>query len=238
MRPLRRMRLAVILVATGCAGSLPKQPKPDGGAAPVALAHKTFGVPGETMEYQVDLRGLTVGRVMVAVGQPGWVGARPAIIVRSRGTSAGLLSTITDLRWELTTTLDLETGEVLHETGESWVTFNGKKDHDRFDRDGSSDLNVHAAVGVLRAWRSHVGERAKTDVTIESSTFGVEIWDESREFLGVRPAVRYHGLAHDKFAFDVWIADDASRVPLRVRTETKWGTVEIELVHYDVPDEP
>ena len=231
------MRLAVVLVATGCATALPKQPKPDAGAtAPVALAHKTFGVPGETMEYQVDLRGLTIGRVMVAVGQPGWVGARPAIIVRSRGTSAGMLSTITDLRWELTTTLDLETGEVLREIGESSVTFNGKKDNDRFERDGEGDLNVHAAVGVLRAWRSRVGEHAKTEVTIERNTFGVEIWDEAREVVGARPAVRYRGLAREKFPFNVWIADDASRVPLRVRTETKWGTVEIELVHYDVQE--
>jgi hypothetical protein len=87
---------------------------------------------------------------------------------------------------------------------------------------------------MVRAWKSHIGERAKMDVTIEHATFDVEIADEARELLGERPAVRYGGIAHDRFPFNVWVSDDASRVPLFLRTETKWGTVEIELVHYDL----
>jgi len=186
------------------------------------------------MEYQVDLRGITVGRVMVAVGQPGWIEGRHAIIVRSRGTSAGVLSAITELRWELTSTLDLDTGELIHEVGESWVKFNGKEEHDSFDREGDGELNVHAAAGALRAWRSRVGERAKADVTIEHKTFSVEVRDEARELIGARPAVRYAGIAHEKYAFTIWISDDASRVPLRLHTDSKVGAIDIELIQYDV----
>src|SRR5262245_46643186 len=108
------MRLAAAaLLLAGCAGVATKPPKPDRPAEPVNLDGRILAVAGETIEYQVELRGITVGRVQVGVGKPGWVEDRPAIIVRSRGTSAGIVALIGELRWELTTTLDLQTGSAL-----------------------------------------------------------------------------------------------------------------------------
>jgi hypothetical protein len=230
------MRIALVTVAlAGCAQGLAKSPKPD--AAPSELVAKTlFAVPGEAMEYQVALRGITIGRVQVAVGQPGWIDGTRAIIVKSRGTSAGFLSLIGDLRWELTTTLDMTTGLPMRELEETWVDIEGKAKHRRRDRAGSGGYNMHAAAGALRGWRSQQGQRAELDVTIEQWQIGVEVWDAAREVLpGPRPAVRYEGNAHQKYDFAVWISDDEARVPLRLRTETRWGAVTVELVDYEAP---
>jgi hypothetical protein len=190
------------------------------------------------MEYQVALRGVTVGRVQVAVGQPGWVTGHRAIIVRSRGTSAGFLSLVSNLRWELTTTLDLATGMPLHEIEESWLQAAGEPEHDRTDHDwDDARYNLHAAAGALRAWHSQLGARTAFEVQIDQADIDVEMWDAAREYVpsAHQPAVRYDGIAREKYHFSVWISDDAARVPLLLRTDTKWGAVAVELVDYDPP---
>jgi hypothetical protein len=50
--------------------------------------------------------------------------------------------------------------------------------------------------------------------------------------------VRYDGIAMDKYNFSVWISDDEARVPLLMRTETKIGSVAVEMVRYDPPANP
>jgi hypothetical protein len=230
------MRTALVIATlAGCAQGLATSPKPDATAS--ELAGQTFGVAGETIEYQVQLRGVIVGRVQVAVGQPGWVDGTRAIIVRSRGTSAGFLSLIRDLRWELTTTLDMTTGLPLREIEESWLEVDGTPEHDRSEREWHGQgYNLHAAAGALRGWRSRAGQRASLDVTIDHFAIDVELWDAAREVLpGPRPAVRYDGIARDKYNFSVWISDDEARVPLLLRTATTWGDVTVELVSYDPP---
>jgi hypothetical protein len=235
---MRSAAVAVIAVGlAGCAQGLTKSPKPDG--PPTSeLAGQTFGVPGEAMEFQVALRGVTVGRVVVSVGKPGFVDGRRAIIVRSRGTSAGFLSLISDLRWELTTTLDLDTGLPIHEIEESWLQIKGEPEHHRDERTwGERGYNLHAAAGALRGWQSRAGQRATFDVTIDHNQLDVELWESARELLASaqEPAVRYDGIVRGKYHFAVWISDDEARVPLLLRTDTKWGAVAVELVRYDPP---
>ena len=233
------MRSAAVLIAlAGCAQGFATAPKPD--AAPSELG-QTFGVPGEAMEYQVSLRGVIVGRVQVAVGKAGFVDGKHAIIVRSRGTSAGLVSLITNLKWELTTTLDMTTGLPIREIEESWLEEDGEPEHHRNEREwGDRGFNLHAAAGALRGWHSRAGQRASFQVTIDRADIDVELWDAAREYLASakQPAVRYDGVALEKYSFSVWISDDEARVPLFLRTGTKWGEVTVELVRYDPPSEP
>jgi hypothetical protein len=233
---MRSVALAVVL--SGCAQGFAQAPKADD--APSELAGQTFGVPGETIEYQVALRGVTVGRVVVSVGKPGVVDGHRAIIVRSRGTSAGFVALFGEMRWELTTTLDLDSGLPLHEIEESWVDLKGESNHDREDHDWSgSGYNLHAAAGALRGWQSRVGQRASLEVTIDQLQIDVELSDAAREYLAPanQPAVRYDGIARDKYNFSAWISDDEARVPLLLRTDTKLGRVTIDLVRYDPPSE-
>lgn len=241
------MRWAVLVVATGCArGFAEPAPSPAVGphgpeaAAAQLMAKAPIAVPGEGIVYRIELRGVTVGRVLVAVGEPGFIDERPAIIVRTRATSSGLASLIGDISYDLTTTLDTETGEALEET-ESWeVAFAGEHERDSHHRtraDGSLDRNVHAAVGQLRAWRSKLGDRKDEDMKLGDIYLSLELADAGREMLASvnLPAARYVGAAQDgKYPVTMWLSDDESRVPLKLTAGSKLGEIDVELASYDV----
>jgi hypothetical protein len=212
--------------------------------APVAAAGRVESflprVDREAFEYRVRLRGIGVGRVQVAVGDPGWVDGRRAIIVKTRGHSDGLLSFISDLTWELTTTLDLATGRPIEHVETSRVVFRGEEEHDSTERtwsEGDTHHDLHSAVATVRGWRSRPGDRLEMEVRIAGAWIGVGFVHAGSEFLPSAriPAVRYEGTALDKYGVVFWVSDDEQRVPLRVATESKWGSIDVELVDYRPP---
>src|SRR5512143_3086368 len=167
------MRAVLCLVAVvGCARSFAEAPPhPRGSAAPTEAPRPShaFAVAGETMEYRVTLRGITVGNVVVAVGDAGVVDGRPAIIVRSRGTSGGVLSMLSELRWELKSVLSLDDGAPISEEESADVEIAGKHEHDSHSRtwsDGDREYNIHAAAAAVRSWRSQPGEKLSLEVSI------------------------------------------------------------------------
>jgi len=193
------------------------------------------------MEYRIALRGLTVGNVVVAVGDAGVVDGRPAIIVRSRGTSGGVLSILSELRWELETVLSLADGAPISEDETFDVAIGGKHEHDEHSRtwsDGDDEYNIHAAAALVRAWHSQVGEKLSFDVVIADAHLRVELTDAAHEFLASAklPAVRYDGIAAEKYALSLWVSDDVARAPLRLEAASKWGKIEVELTSYDAPN--
>ena len=190
------------------------------------------------MEYQVSLRGIQVARMAVAIGEPGFVDNHPAIIMRSRATSGGILSMIGSLTWELTTTIDTSTGLPLSEHEVVDVEFAGKHEHQDETRNwsaGDTRLNVHSAAGVLRAWRSQLGDTKALDVSIESAYIDLALADVGREFAVNQPAVRYAGKARGQYPATLWVSDDAARVPLRMVADSKWGEIEVILGSYEAP---
>ena len=225
--------LLVFLV--GCTG-VAAAPAP----APTAAVQHPLGaplaIPGESMIYEIAFRGLRVARVQVAVGKPGWFDGRPAIIVKSRGETDGIIALLGDLDWELTTTIDLEQGTPLETTEHAVITFRGKTETNDSTRRGGAH-SVHSAATAMRGWRSVVGQRGDFDMRIDAATLDIAITDSAREFLDSagKPAVRYDGVARGKFPFKVWLSDDAARVPLALRTATKWGAVAVDLVEYNAP---
>jgi hypothetical protein len=230
--------MRAFLVAVTLAGCARSFAEPPAAVAPAATAPRraTHGIPGESMEIAVELRGITVGRVQVAVGQPGLIEGRPAIIVRSRAVSAGLVALIGDLSWELTTALDLELGHPLTEHEELHLAVPGRRaEHETHDRTRPSGLNVHAVAGQLRAWRSQPGERLQTEVTFADFSLELDLTDTGRALVGKLPAVRYEGKLKDRFPIRLWISDDEARVPLRMIVDSKIGTFSAELVDYDAP---
>jgi hypothetical protein len=236
------MRSVVLVVLAGCAGFNPGALTPDSEEAELSeLTDETFGVPGEVLEYQVALRGVTVGNVVVSVGQPGIVDGHRAVVIKSRATTTGFAALFGDARWELTTTLDMDTGLPLHEIDEKWVELEGKAAKHRRDEHAWSarGYNVHAAAGALRGWKSRAGQRASLTVTMDQFDVDVDVWEAAREYLASakQPAVRYDGVAIDR-TFSAWISDDEARVPLLLRRETKLGLAVVELVRYDPPADP
>jgi hypothetical protein len=190
-------------------------------------------VPGETMVFEISFRGLRVARVQVAVGQPGWVGGRRAIIVKSHGETDGLVAMLGGLDWLLETTIDLERGTPIESREHATITFRGKTENS--DEHRTDDTHtIHSAVTALRGWRSSPDQHGQIELRIADARISLDVHEAGRDFID-KPAVRYEGVARGKFPFKIWLSDDTARVPLRMQTSTKWGAIAIELVEYTAP---
>ncbi|MBL9016917.1 MAG: DUF3108 domain-containing protein [Myxococcales bacterium] len=228
--------LVMVVVGAGCGAHVPRAP--DGPPPEIELRH-AFTVPGESFEYAAELRGLPVGRVVTAVGTPGWVEGQQALIVRSRGQSTGMVALLADLTWEQTTTLDVTRGGVILSREELWSSLAGEQHHET-DATEPGALDVHAAIGALRAWRSQPGQAARMVVCFGHACFPLALRDAGHGFLvsAGEPAVRYEGVAEadEKVAFTGWVSDDVARVPLRFEAELPvFGRLVMELAHYTAP---
>ncbi len=206
----------------------------------VALAAGSLAMENELMEFRVSLRGVTFGFVQTAIGRPGWVEGHRAIIVRSRGQGDGLAALFGEITWELTTTLDLDSGMPIEDREEATMAFAGKHEHARDDHtwhDGDTRHDPHSAIGVIRAWSSHPGDRIELEVTVGGGHFEAALWDAGREYLATahKPAVRYDGVADHDIKFAAWLSDDAARVPLAFHAESPIGVIAIDLVDYQAP---
>ena len=230
-----RHLLAGVVTAgvVGCAGAAPMQP-PQPKAEPTGVLH---GIPGETMLYQVQLRGLPVARVEVAAGSLGLIDGHRAVIVHSHGHSDGLLSIVTDLTYDLETRLDLDTGRPLDDIEEIRIKEVDDDDHERTPHafDDEQDEDMHSAAARVRGWRSKPNERLEFELRIAGFRLLVALWESGRETIAApkqMPAMRYTGLVANKYHFTVWLSDDIARVPLRLRTESRWGAIAVDLVDY------
>lgn len=110
----------------------------------------------------------------------------------------------------------------------------------------------HSIIGALRAWTPEVGQHAYFYVvsgrTLWLNDVGLTARETIKTRMGTHPALRIEGVASrvtgtleidrrkKPRTYTVWIADDASRVPLLVEAHTEYGDVRVELVHYERPD--
>jgi hypothetical protein len=240
-----RFVLAAIALA-GCAGQFSNSLESDDlvdADEPERPLGPVHGVEREHVEYEVRLRGLVVGRIQIAVGDRGVVDGRPAVIVKSRATGAGLADVLGQFSWELTSTVDIDSGCVVEEDDDMSIEMMGKNHHHhrvrKLDR-ATCHRNIHASAGALRGWRSRVGSQTNLDVSMDDFTFDVSLQDAARETiqtaLGSTPAVRYDGMLRGKYPISGWLSDEDARVPLRMRSGSKLGQIEMEIVSYDVKD--
>ncbi len=232
------MRFLAMIGLAGCA-VVTGQPPP---------AHTTeadppmFAVPGEAMEYRVLMRGMVVGQVRVAIGQPGEFEGKRSIVVRSRGDSGGVVAIIGKLGYELTTTIDLERGLPIVSDDDGWAELAGKSkrtQHRERWHEFDAHHDIHSAVGRFRGWRSQPGERIAFELHIAGAQLDIEAWHAEREYMPAAHAyaIRYDGKIEDKFTFRAWVSDDPSRVPLRLEASSKWGMLVGELLGYTAPPE-
>ncbi len=227
--------------ATGCAANFAESLDVDADVGDVnAKLGSSHGVEGEQIEYEMKLAGLTVGRFQIAVGNRGEIAGRPSVIVRSRANLAGAGTLLGDIAWDLTTTIDIESGFAIEQTESVTVDAPWREGHQESVKKWSIDErhhNAHSAAGVLRGWFTAQGANDAVEVSLFESLVPVTLADAARENVGDRPAVRYDGRLRSKFPFSVWVSDDTSRVPLRLRASTKVGNVEVDLVDYSAPAE-
>ncbi len=237
MRPVAACLTGLV---TACGVSLPSPPPatrdPNKDAAP-----RIHAIAGEQFVFAGRFRDISVGRARVGVGDAGWIDGHRAIIVKTRAESEGVVSLVTDLVYELTTTIDLSAQRPLR-TIEAWnVMFRGERNERHKEREWDDDWNqdVHSALAMARGWRSQPGDRTSMTVNFGSFELDADVWDAGREVIDTmnRPAVRYEGIVLEKFPFTAWFSDDADRVPLRMKADTKWGSIDVELEDYLAPPE-
>jgi hypothetical protein len=198
------MRVLAIVAMVGCTGVRPVAPAPRDRARTAALDGAVVAVPGETMEFRVSLRGVKVGLVQTAVGWPGVIGERPALIICSRGKTEGVLSLIGDLTWELSSTIDTARGVPIEDHEEAWAELAGDKHHENHRRRWDADdalHDIHSAVGAVRGRRSKPGDSTAFEVEIGGAHLDVALAHTGRAFAVHQPAIRYDGLVEGEIPF-------------------------------------
>lgn len=226
--------LAILAATTGCAANLADSLETEGSA--LATLGASHGVPGEQIEYEMTLAGVTIGRLQIAVGERGMIGGRDAVIVRSHASLAGVGALLGRIDWEITTTIDIASGFALEETEDLVAEAVGRtaRHHAKHSwKVAERRHNVHSAAGVLRGWFSAPGARDRIDVHLFDETIPVTIEDVGREPVGTTPAVRYNARIEGEDDVSVWVSDDDARVPLRLRTGSNLGLVAVDLVRYE-----
>lgn len=217
--------LAAFGVGVGCGGTSASGSVTETGAPagpPVRLGEiAPFFVPGETMVWEVSLHGVIGGEAVLAVGDPGAVDGRTAIVVRSRVETVGAAAVLRKVRDEVTTSVDLTTGRPIQHQAD--LLFGDKHTvlETEFVADGYrlgyvrngaprrtnrqtvpvEDVihDGHSVIGTLRAWEPEPGARVYF-----YGLGGKRLWRNTLHFagresvttaMGTFPALRIEGVA-------------------------------------------
>lgn len=208
-----RVAIAAAMATTlGCGGAAAGSGRRGGGDGLLAaltddfvdkLDDSTVGLhPGESMTFELSLGGILGGESALAVGEPGIVDGREAIVVRSQISSAGALALVRKVQDELTTTIDLATG--LPATASADILFGVKRYHHDATYDGGkvelishtgdpSKLrhvhydfspalahDAHSAMAAMRMWEGTAGEERRLYLV-----GGRKIWQTDMTWIGV-----------------------------------------------------
>jgi hypothetical protein len=109
-------------------------------------------------------------------------------------------------------------------------------------------MDFQAFFLALRAWDAPVGSTLSADVLRSRFMWRTELkvgaFENLTTELGQLPAVRFDGVAQrltragaidkdsDERHYQIWVSDDADRVPLRLVAKTDYGDIEMEIIDY------
>jgi hypothetical protein len=217
--------LALIALAAGCGGAA-------GGTRDAALLARTVAgtaepplatpanglFPGESMTFVVALGGVEAGEAALAVGTPGKVDGREAIVVSSRVASSGAFRWVKEVDDELTSTIDLETGlptkviadvtfgaKRYHSEGTfqgalvdlAWHKGDDRIRHTRYDFGAVDAHDAHTAMAAMRTWEGQPGETQRLYIVGGRRIWRTDVTWAGRETIGTQlgnqSAVRLDG---------------------------------------------
>lgn len=213
-----------------CGANAPPNPVPveeteaaSGPPRPLVV-EETFFLPGERMTFELSLRGVVGGEATVAVGDPGVVDGEKILIIRSRTESTGVAAVIKEIRDEVTSWIELDSGLPVYHHAD--VKFGSKQaiietyfnDGDpgsfnlHYERkgkgrrrvhqkmpSGQAAFNSHAILGAIRAWDGEPGSLCYFYVLaskrIWQNTLRMTGREKIKTELGRREAIRVDGVA-------------------------------------------
>jgi hypothetical protein len=219
--------LVLIALAAGCGGAA-------GGTRDAALLARTVAgtaepplatpanglFPGESMTFAVSLGGVEAGEAALAVGTPGKVDGREAIVVTSRVASSGAFRWVKDVEDELTSTIDIETGlptaviadvkfgaKRYHSEGTfqgalvdlAWHKGDSRIRHTRYDFGKVDAHDAHTAMAAMRTWEGQPGETQRLFIVGGRRIWRTDVTWAGRETIGTQlgnqSAVRLDGVS-------------------------------------------
>lgn len=190
-------------------------------AAEPTLATPANGLyPGESMTFVVALGGVEAGEAALAVGTPGDVDGREAIVVTSRVASSGAFRWVKEVDDELTSTIDLETGlpvtvtadvrfgtKTYHSEGTfagalvdlAWHKGDRRIRHTRYDFGTIDAHDAHTAMAAMRTWEGQPGDTQRLFIVGGRRIWRTDVTWVGRETIGTQlgnqTAVRLDGLS-------------------------------------------
>lgn len=226
------MRSALVfgILIAGCArdAGVPIRPLPPLVAqqpqtAPLAAAALLLD-PGEQLIWEVHWKGVTIGRIELAV---------TGDEVHSRFATGALASSVTAIRHELATTLDR--AHALPRSQHETLTVDGAartidaafssagaaitEGAARHSLAGARMHTLHSALGALRAWARLGAAPGVLTALFAGEPLRLDVEAPVAESLLDRDTLRITARAKtgaDAAVITVWLADDAARAPLRI----------------------
>jgi hypothetical protein len=221
------LSLLLIAVLAGCGGAasgtrdaalLARTVAP--GVAPPLAAPATGLYPGESMTFAVALGGVEAGEAALAVGTPGRIDGKDAIIVTSRVASSGAFRWVKQVDDDLTSTIDLETGlpvavtadvafgaKKYHSDGAfkggvvdlAWHRGDGRLRHVRYDFGTIDAHDAHTAMAAMRTWEGAPGDTQRLYIVGGRRIWRTDVTWAGRETIGTQlgnqTAVRLDGVS-------------------------------------------
>jgi len=188
-------------------------------APPLAIpANGLF--PGEAMTFAVRLGGVEAGEAALAVGLPGDIGGRDAIVVSSRMASSGAFRWVKEVDDDLTSTIDLETGlprelvadvrfgaKTFHADGQfrggivdlAWHKGDSRIRYAHYDFGPVDAHNAHTAMAAMRTWEAGQDDTQRLYIVGGRRIWRTDVTWAGREtiatHLGNQTAVRLDGVS-------------------------------------------
>ena len=189
-------------------------------------------VPGERMIWDVQAKGFSIARAELTVGDQQ---------VTSRVETGVLASTVTSLRHELATMIDLEHVRTAsaHETlvieGKTTVidaVFDDKgymiEGRQHVARPGAH--TIHSALGLLRAWVSPDARAGVLPILVAGQLYWLEVATPSLTELSGTSMYRVDCRIPGLGSVSLWLSTTDDHVPSRIEVTTSDGKLTAELI--------
>ena len=215
--------LLVLPVAGGCkASAVPRTFANNVSAAPAEAmpVGRSSVIPGERFSYRISMLGFDAGVIDIAAGQPGDVDGKKVVFLRSRAQSRGVVAFLKTVTDDVTTWLDVDTGQPLYHHTVSKVGNSDEEVEIRYapgqfdvreridDKEtvetqvipgGGSAYDLMSSLMAIRGWTARPGDRSTLHV-LRSTLF----WRTHVEYggptsvkiaIGRFPAVQVNGMS-------------------------------------------
>jgi hypothetical protein len=216
-----RTTWVVLLVAACTEPAFLARPLPP--LAPPAPAARELVAPGLDLEpgehfiWEVHARGMTIGRVEVAVEDD---------LVTSRFRTGALIAAFTTIEHDLSTRLDRTKARPIAATER--VEYEGKNRQFSTDFTGTTAHSFHSALGALRAWARPEARPGFLNVLHADKMFRFELLQPVVQGDLLRVDAKVIGPDTDPIAITMWL--DVSRIPMRIEIRDGDDRVTAELI--------